>query len=222
MRPTDDAGKGATRSVAGPCFEFVFAGAPRYTVTVRLAGVMRARPRRPHVRVELGRVIALCLAVSLPLALSSSSCATGEEDSFEPLDSDSGVDSSAGSGFGGSAAGATGGGAGFGGFSGVGGTDPGGNGGVNPGGTGPGGVGGTGPGGTGGTDPGGTGGAGGTDPGGSGGQSGSGQSGTAGASGSGSICNPAFCPNTGSGTPCCIMGLDTCGMDIGMGCVKTD
>jgi hypothetical protein len=158
------------------------------------------------VRVELGRVIALCLAVSLPPVLSSS-CATGEEDTFEPEDGGTN-DSSAGTGFSGSlgtGAGATGG-------TGVGGTDPGGNGGVNPGGTGPGGAGGTDPGGTGGTDPGGT-----------GGQSGAtGSGGTAGVSGSGGICNPAFCPNTGAGTPCCIMGMDTCGMDNGMGCVKTD
>lgn len=32
-------------------------------------------------------------------------------------------------------------------------------------------------------------------------------------------CNPAFCPNTGRGTPCCISSAGPCGVDIGMGCL---
>jgi hypothetical protein len=177
----------------------------RLTTSKRLAGLMHARPKEAHVKVELGRIVGFCLAISLPPVLSSS-CATGEEDPSFTTDAGRN-DSSAGTGFLGT------GGDPSGGVGGSGGDPSGGVGGVIP------------PGGSGGTDPGGSGG---TDPGGSGGQIGAagtgtnGSSGSGGASGAGSSCNPAFCPNTGSGTPCCIPGLDTCGMDNGMGCVKTD
>lgn len=41
--------------------------------------------------------------------------------------------------------------------------------------------------------------------------------GSAGSGGSaGATCNPAFCPNTGMGTPCC--SNHQCAMDMGMGC----
>jgi hypothetical protein len=56
---------------------------------------------------------------------------------------------------------------------------------------------------------------------GSSGMSGGGASGTSGSSGtagSTGTCNPAFCPNTGSGAPCCVTPSGPCGSDNGMGC----
>jgi hypothetical protein len=55
--------------------------------------------------------------------------------------------------------------------------------------------------------------------GGAGGASGFGGAGgaTGGTGGTGS-CNPAFCPNTGSGAPCCVTPNGPCGSDNGLGC----
>jgi hypothetical protein len=53
---------------------------------------------------------------------------------------------------------------------------------------------------------------------GTGGSDGSGGSTPDGAAGGGT-CNPAFCPNNGIGTPCCVVpGQGPCGFDIGNGC----
>jgi hypothetical protein len=49
------------------------------------------------------------------------------------------------------------------------------------------------------------------------GGSGTGGFGTGGSSGGGT-CNPAFCPNSGVGTPCCQAPDGPCGVDNGMGC----
>lgn len=48
----------------------------------------------------------------------------------------------------------------------------------------------------------------------------SGVGGVGGASGTGGSgsCNPAFCPNTGSGAPCCVTANGPCGSDMGLGC----
>jgi hypothetical protein len=62
--------------------------------------------------------------------------------------------------------------------------------------------------------------------GGTGGAVGAGGSGNAsGSSGSGgaATCNPAFCPNSGLGVPCCTDPPDDeCGMDNGGGCKRSD
>ena len=60
-------------------------------------------------------------------------------------------------------------------------------------------------------------GAGGSGAGGSG-AGGSGAQGGSGAGGGMGTCNPAFCPNSGFGTPCCVMADGPCGYDTGMGC----
>jgi hypothetical protein len=44
-----------------------------------------------------------------------------------------------------------------------------------------------------------------------------GSAGVGGTGGSGS-CNPAFCPNNGSGAPCCMTPNGPCGSDMGLGC----
>jgi hypothetical protein len=69
---------------------------------------------------------------------------------------------------------------------------------------------------------GGTAGVGGT---GSGGTSGAGTDGSGGGSGSGTggsagsgTCNQDFCPENGTGTPCCVTASGPCGFDYGMGC----
>ncbi len=88
------------------------------------------------------------------------------------------------------------------------------SGGTGAGGSGTGGtsMGGSGTGATGGTSS-----SGGTGAGGSGtGGTGAGGSGTGG-SGGGS-CNPAFCPTSGFGTPCCVTANGPCGVDTGTGC----
>ncbi len=46
-----------------------------------------------------------------------------------------------------------------------------------------------------------------------------GSSAAGGSSGAGGSCNPAFCPNTGGGTPCCVTKDGPCGVDLGNGCV---
>ena len=81
-------------------------------------------------------------------------------------------------------------------------------------------TGGTGAGGTGGMATGGTG-AGGSSTGGTG-AGGSGAGGTGGGTGTGGsgggTCNPAFCPTSGFGTPCCVTPNGPCGVDTGTGC----
>jgi len=68
---------------------------------------------------------------------------------------------------------------------------------------------------TGGTGAGGS--TGGTGAGGSGfGGSGTGGSGTGGSGGG--TCNPAFCPTSGFGQPCCVTPNGPCGVDTGTGC----
>ncbi len=52
---------------------------------------------------------------------------------------------------------------------------------------------------------------------GAGGAGGGGGMGTGG--GGGVSCNPAFCPNPGFGSPCCITTSGPCGIDVGMGCM---
>lgn len=61
---------------------------------------------------------------------------------------------------------------------------------------------------------------GGSGQGGSGGssQGGTSSGGSGGSGGSMGSCNPAFCPNPGVGTPCCITNTGPCGVDVGMGC----
>ena len=153
-------------------------------------------------KVELGRLIGLCLAGSVA-AMLGASCATGGEDDFGRFNlSDAGTDTSAGA-------------AGYGGAVGQGGVSFGGAGGVQgQGGVfGQGGV--VGQGGVGGTD----------GSGGSGGDTGGtdGASGTTGTGGAPQTCNPAFCPNNGMGMPCCTDPPDShCGMNNGSGCQRTD
>ena len=144
-------------------------------------------------------VFALCLAWGFGAVLFGA-CASSEEGVFDNTTPNDGGEASAGSaGFGtGGSAGSWGGGSGTAGT----GAKPG------TGGTGSGGTAGTGSGGTAGT---GTGGASGT----------AGASGSSGSGGSTGSCNPAFCPNTGSGTPCCVSPNGPCGTDHGSGCQNT-
>ncbi|MCB9605132.1 MAG: hypothetical protein H6716_01000 [Polyangiaceae bacterium] len=135
-------------------------------------------------------------------ALLVSACAGSEDGVFEGNGATGG--SSAGT-------------AGTGGSSGgQGGTLNGGSGGTGNAGSGNTGNGGSGAGGSGGSGNAGTGGA----NGGNGGSAAGGSGGT-GNGGSMGTCNPAFCPNSGFGTPCCVTNNGPCGYDTGMGCQQS-
>jgi len=142
------------------------------------------------VKLHLSRIVILS-TVSIVATAVFGACASSEEGLW-PDNSDASQEAEASS-FGGIGGGS---GSGSGGFSGFGGT---GTGGFS--GTGTGGVVGTGGFGTGGS------------------LATGGGSGTSSTGGSNSgTCNPAFCPNSGVGSPCCVNPNGPCGMNNGSGC----
>jgi hypothetical protein len=156
---------------------------------------------------KLGRAVSLCVA-GLTVSMLASSCASSEEEGVftdnTPTDASGDAGGWGGFGFGGASGSSSGGSSGSvftGGSSG----------------SGFGGSSGSGFGGTSGSAGAGAAGAGGAAA--TGGASGS--TGAGGSSGSSGTCNPAFCPNSGVGTPCCVTPNGPCGSDTGMGCQAT-
>ena len=137
----------------------------------------------------LGRTVGICIAVAGAI-ICATSCAQSEDGVFSDNELARDAGNDTSSGTGGSIGGSGG--------EGFGGTGGGGFGGVG------------GDGATGGAGVGGTTGVGGSE--------GTGGNATGGTGGGGS-CNPAFCPNSGVGQPCCVTPNGPCGSDTGAGCV---